>query len=692
VTVRTARSLAWGSFALAVVLTLLGMVFVVLAWDAPRPRTIFGPRGYALAIGLVFAGTGAVLASRRPTNAIGWIICCGGVLAAIQGLAEAYAEWILIDLGERSTLAVWSAWLDEWLWMGPVASLGLLAAIYPDGRWLSPRWRRAMVVAFALTLISVVATVLTPELVLFKGIENPIGVSGMSVEEYYRRVNWLTGLFLLPLVVGAAGAVVRFQRSRGDQRQQLKWLALSAALVSLTLAVYIVAALLVLDQAVTGGGSDLLEDLALLSFLTVPVAIAIGILKYRLYDIDVVISKTLIYGALALFITIVYVALVVGVGTAVGSRGDAVLSAIAAALVALAFQPVRRRAQRVADRFVYGERATPYEVLSGFSDRLGEAYSVEDVLPRLARVLAEGLGAERVAVWLRLGSSLRPAAAWPAGADPGPVPGFDALPDRAFEVGHQGEPLGAITVAMPPSEPLTPAQERLVSDVAAQAGLVMRNARLVSDLQESRRRIVNAQDERAKKLERDIHDGAQQQLVALALQLRLLEQQIERDPAGSRATAARLQTAVTTALDELRDLARGIYPPLLADEGLVAALEAQARKSPVPGSVASDGVGRYAPEIEAAVYFCVLEALQNVAKYAGATRVRIALSESDAALGFEVADDGGGFDLAEARGSGLQGMADRLEAVGGGLAITTAPGSGTVVRGSVPVPGERASR
>ncbi|HZD18902.1 MAG TPA: histidine kinase, partial [Actinomycetota bacterium] len=407
---------------------------------------------------------------------------------------------------------------------------------------------------------------------------------------------------------------------------------------------------------------------------------------------DVVISKTLIYGALALFITIVYVALVVGVGTAVGSRGDAVLSAIAAALVALAFQPVRRRAQRVADRFVYGERATPYEVLSGFSDRLGEAYSVEDVLPRLARVLAEGLGAERVAVWLRLGSSLRPAAAWPAGADPGPVPGFDALPDRAFEVRHQGEPLGAITVAMPPSEPLTPAQERLVSDVAAQAGLVMRNARLVSDLQESRRRIVNAQDERAKKLERDIHDGAQQQLVALALQLRLLEQQIERDPAGSRATAARLQTAVTTALDELRDLARGIYPPLLADEGLVAALEAQARKSPVPGSVASDGVGRYAPEIEAAVYFCVLEALQNVAKYAGATRVRIALSESDAALGFEVADDGGGFDLAEARGSGLQGMADRLEAVGGGLAITTAPGSGTVVRGSVPVPGERASR
>jgi signal transduction histidine kinase len=197
---------------------------------------------------------------------------------------------------------------------------------------------------------------------------------------------------------------------------------------------------------------------------------------------------------------------------------------------------------------------------------------------------------------------------------------------------------------------------------------------------------VAAQDEERRRLERNIHDGAQQQLVALTVKLRLLEQIAGRDPDKAVALAAQLQAETTQALEDLRDLARGIYPPLLADEGLPAALAAQARKSPVSAIVDADGIGRYAADIEAAVYFSCLEALQNVAKYAEASQVVIRLEKDDGRLSFSVADDGVGFDPAGAhRGSGLQGIADRLDALRGRFDVVSRPGSGTTLSGSVPV-------
>jgi signal transduction histidine kinase len=228
--------------------------------------------------------------------------------------------------------------------------------------------------------------------------------------------------------------------------------------------------------------------------------------------------------------------------------------------------------------------------------------------------------------------------------------------------------------------------------MASQAGLVLRNVRLIEDLRESRRRIVSAQDERARKLERDIHDGAQQQLVALSVKLRLAEGLAERHPSKVRALLGELQAQTTETLEDLRDLARGIYPPLLADQGLSAALEAQARRSPVSVTVQPDGIGRYRPDVEAAVYFCCLEALNNVAKYAEASSVEIRLTQADGELRFEVADDGRGFDPSGAvHGTGLQGMADRLDAIGGAFEVRSAPGRGTTISGTVPseeAPGE----
>jgi signal transduction histidine kinase len=269
--------------------------------------------------------------------------------------------------------------------------------------------------------------------------------------------------------------------------------------------------------------------------------------------------------------------------------------------------------------------------------------------------------------------------------DGSPSPDLD---DHIAEVRHGGDLLGVLSIRMPPNDPMTPSKESLVGDLASQAGLVLRNVRLIEELRESRRRIVAAQDERANKLERDIHDGAQQQLVALAVKERLAESLIGKDEERLRAMLRQLRTETESALQDLRDLARGIYPPLLADEGLTAALGSQVRRSVIPVTIETDGVGRYAREVEAAIYFSVLEALQNASKYSAADHAIVVLRQFDGVLSFEVTDDGGGFDPESvARGSGLRGMADRIEAVGGELLIESAPDQGTRVRGHVPVAG-----
>jgi signal transduction histidine kinase len=264
---------------------------------------------------------------------------------------------------------------------------------------------------------------------------------------------------------------------------------------------------------------------------------------------------------------------------------------------------------------------------------------------------------------------------------------------RAVAVRHGDELLGALALLKPRTEPLTQAEDKLLQHLASQAGLVFRNGRLTAELQAtieelraSRRRLVEAQDEERRKIERNLHDGAQQQLVALSIQLGLLEESAG-DAASVRQLAPELQKSARAALDDLRALARGIYPPLLADQGLVLALQAQARKTVVPVTIEAQGIERYPQDVEATVYFCALEALQNIAKYAEASRADIRLSCSGRSLQFTVADNGAGFDAtADRHGTGLQGMADRLAALGGTLDICSQPGQGTTVSGRLPVP------
>jgi len=592
----------------------------------------------------------------------------------------------------------WVAWVHDPLnfVVFPSGLATFFFLCFPDGHVHSRRGRWLARFAVLVTATAVVFSVLQTSIKLTGSprIANPLGsIAVIDLEHGAPGLIWLVAIVVLLLAMG--GTVVRARRATGEVRQQLRWLGFASALIAVALVV------LIGSYAVGFHPPDGAFDLLIvLGFgVAVPVSCGIAILKHGLYDLDLVIGKTVVYALLAAFFTAVYLGIVVGVGTAVGSSGNSFLTVVAAATIAVAFNPVRDRAKRLANRLVYGDRASPYEVLSEFSERVAGTYALEDVLPRMASLLGTGTGARDATVWLRVGRELRPVATWGSGDEPvavaisnGELPPI-AHASKVAAVTDRGELLGALTVTKAANDPLGVVEERLVQDLAAQAGLVLRNVRLteelranLEELRASRQRLVTAQDGERRRIERNIHDGAQQQLVALAVQARLTESLAGKDADRERDLLRQLQHGLQEALEDLRDLARGIYPPLLADQGLRAALEAQARRSPVRVVVEAEAIARYPQEAEAAVYFCVLEALQNVAKYAGASRAVVTLGGDASELRFEVRDDGRGFDTAATGyGTGLQGMADRLAALDGVLRVESSPGAGTSVTGSLPV-------
>jgi signal transduction histidine kinase len=689
---RTAHRIAWGTAALFIALALVGETLVVLNRSAADVAE-------NVALGLVFmamAVVGALVASRRPENPIGWILVFSASGVAVAFVSGEYAYYALVTNPGSLPGAQWASWLSSWVWLATFTPLlTFLLLLFPDGHLPSHRWRPVAWVGGAVVAFSVLVVPFAPDLDSELPVRNPVEVSAIqSVAEAMWIVVW--PLLVALIVASAASLIVRFRRASGEEREQIKWFAFGASVMAGSFVLSMVLGLLNLSQFEETVPGTLLS---IVGFASIPAAAGIAILKYRLYDIDIVIKKTVVFGVVAAFMTLVYVAIVVGIGTFVASESNAVLTIAAAAVIAVAFQPVRERARHLANRLVYGKRASPYELLSEFSGRVSGVYATEDLLPRTARVIGEGTGATRADVWLKVGSQIRPAGTWPDEAprleamavpdgEVPPIPGADGV----FPVRHQGELLGALTLTKPRGEPLTPAEEKLLTDVASQAGLVLRNVRLTAELRAnleelraSRQRIVTAQDEERRRLERNIHDGAQQQLVALAMKLGLARTLAQRDPNTAFGMLDQLQSEAQDALDNLRDLARGIYPPLLADQGLVAALDAQARKASIHVDIEADGIGRYPQDVEAAVYFCTLEALQNVAKYAAASRVTVTLAADDGEVLFTVSDDGVGFDPATARrGSGLTNMSDRLSALGGTVEIRSAPGEGTTVSGRLP--------
>jgi signal transduction histidine kinase len=415
--------------------------------------------------------------------------------------------------------------------------------------------------------------------------------------------------------------------------------------------------------------------------------------------------RALVWFGMAGLVVAVFVIVVLGGGLLIGQtdRPSVALSVLATGVVALTFEPARRRLERVATRRVRGGRAAPYDLLTGFAHSVTSSFPADELPARMAMMLADATGAAWAQVWLSVRGKLSLAATWPvdAAADDQPPDVLDqsgSVPGRrVLAVQHASRNLGALTLQQRDQSPLTPVEERLFSSLATQAGMALRNAQLraelaqrltelserAHELQVSRARLVATQDEERQRLERDIHDGAQQHLVALGVNLRLARMLVTRAPERAAQLVTEQRVAAEDAIETLSRLTNGIYPAVLSQEGLEPALNAAASACPIPVEVESSVVDRLPGEVEASLSFCGLEAMQNAAKHSGATRITIRLTTSGGAC-MEVADDGHGFASTATTGSGLANMRDRIESVGGTLAIESMPGSGTTLTARVP--------
>jgi signal transduction histidine kinase len=675
-------------------LLLAAVTFLVF----PREGGVGGVGGVAgdfafLAIEVSFAVAGFAILRKQATNVIGWILVAIAFGWLVGSVLEFYADLALTrDLpGGAIALSVSSP-----LWAPPVVLMGVVLLLrFPNGELPSPRWRIVEWIALVAVILTFVAVILVPTSMAefdHPELDNPLGIEALAgVLEVLTAV-----VVVIPvLIIASAIALVRrYRRSSGVERLQMKWLVAAGAAVALA---YLVA--MAVSFNVSWLASDtprwiyVLQAIATYSFVLIPVAIGFAILRYKLYGIDVVINKAFVYGSLAAFITVMYVGIVVGLGHLIGSERSPGLSILATAMVAVAFQPVRTRVQRVANRIVYGKRAAPYDVLSNLSSRMTGSFGTDEVLPRVARLLVDGTGAARVEIWLRVGERLRLAASSPSGDDgmtdligvsDTSVP---AIPNAttSVPVRDEGELLGVIALRKDAGDAMTPPEQALTADVARQAALLLRNVRLIEELRASRERIVAAQDDERRRLERDIHDGAQQQLVTLSLATRLAESGL--GPDAPQPLTDLLERAVDEskqALAELRELARGIHPRILTERGLPAAIRSLAERAPVPVTVEAAEGDRLPEPIEATAYFAVSEALQNIAKYAQASAVEVRTFRENGTLVVRVSDDGvGGAD--PSKGSGLRGLLDRVDAVGGRLDVHSPDGEGTRVTISLPV-------
>jgi signal transduction histidine kinase len=531
---------------------------------------------------------------------------------------------------------------------------------------------------------------------------------------------------VLAVAVGLGPSHRRFLATKGVARQRMEWVGLAAVVVA-------EAALVVTALRVLAGWPRPVPEVVGAVSVLIPLALAAGASPRLVGRVDRLLAHTVSLAGLSGLVVAVYLLVVLGLGQVPSERERALLllSMAAAAVCALLYHPARERLTQAANRLVYGEQSAPDEALRSFGARLSRAIPLEELLLQLAESLHKTMALDAAEVWTGGEGLLERAASVPDRGpgrlvvDPAEAPvvaragvvgrawlaiwlpslldGHRDAAVRVAPVAHSGELLGLLVVARRADERFGEEDERVLAELARQVGLALHNVRLDSalqasldelrhkaeELQASRARIVAAADAERRRIERDLHDGAQQRLVALAVKLRLARRLLDADPDQARGMLDELRDEVKDAVEELRNLAHGIYPPLLLDQGLAAALGSAAQRATIPTRVEAGPVGRYPADVEAAAYFCCLEALQNAMKHAGPEATAVVRAwEEGGTLRFSVSDDGAGFDAAaRAGGTGFVNMADRLGAIGGNLRVESTPGGGTTVVGVLPLAG-----
>jgi signal transduction histidine kinase len=643
---------------------------------------------YAVGLAGAFRGPGrGVAAWLLASGALFMLdVCLGGVL---QFVTYSSLAWVVVLV--RTCAAVASV----------VTGIGLIG-LFPTGKTARPaeRWVIAVTapVALALPLLLFVSGPLAPPEVFpesSRDIASPLymaaaaPVAPVATAIYLSSPAWI--------ILGVIMLYWRYRHAHPGQRRQIR-----QALVGLTCAVMIFAVLLALAWT---GGPGLATAVVIIVLWLLGMALVLGSLVVSLsfegvFGIDRPTRRSLVHRALRVLIGIGFVAMAATLGIVTSHYlpvGVAVVLAVGATLLG---QPAQRRLERVADRWAFGARLDGYEVLTRFGSMLETSPAPDELLTSLADAIRRSLLLEWARVRLDIASAaggrMLVGAAGVDAAEP-------AAPALVVPLAHSGEMLGAIECGPRPDGPLLEEDRRLLAHLANQAATAVRNLQLsaqlaarlevirqqAAELTASRARVAQAQDAERQRIQRDLHDGFQQDLVTLTAKLALAREQLRRgDQRGGQALDD-LQRDLGAALVHLREFAHSIHPPVLADQGLLEAIEAQAARMPVETIIEADpalrGV-RYPRHIEAATWYFVAEALTNAVKHAGARQVIVGLAQPNGCLSVEVSDDGDGFDPAAVRGIGLAGLADRVSIVNGALTIDSRPGHGTRLRAEVPLP------
>ncbi|MGE3620824.1 MAG: sensor histidine kinase [Acidimicrobiia bacterium] len=629
---------------------------------------------------VILAWLGLLVLRRQPGNVAGRILLAIAVLAALHTSVAALADARLVAAGRTAPVrsfaddvrmadlpldAALSLFTMNWLWVPvPVLMVAVLPVVFPDGSLPGRRWRAVpLAAAVGASLLMAAFAVEAWPTAAWTSDEAPAVVGPLVA---------LGGLAVIGAAVSGLVALgLRWNRADRSRRRPFHVVGATAVILGLVL-------------VATYPWQQVWVPAVLLALYALLSAYALAVARFGLHDIEPFLGRAAVAAILSALVAAVYAAVVIGIGSLIGQPfDDPVLPIVALAAVALLVEPARRRSRRLVDRWLFRADADRREVLSRVAARASTSTTASDVLDEVTELLVRSTGATRAEAWLDADAD-GPRAA--AGGDPiGPAV-------LAVPVTHQGERFGELRLFARAQADLVADAADLLADVAHAVGVVLRNEQLtvrmqsqLAELQASRQRLVEAHERGRRSLERDIHDGAQSRLIALRLRIGATHARFaHRDP-DLASELDELAREVDGSVRALRDLARGLAPPLLEQSGLVAALRAHTRALPVPVQVTVRGDARYVPAIESAAYFCCLEAIQNAVQHGGATAVAVVLDSDPTRLRFEVCDDGIGFDTARAgRGTGLTNIADRVDALGGTAEVESTPGRGTRVTGTIP--------